>query len=336
MPSSHRAGRSLRAVAAALILMAAPPAWADAPSGDWLGRMADAMRSVAYEGTLVYAYDGEMETLSVVHGVIDGREHERIRALTGEPFELIRDGETIRCLWPSSERALISQQPASLLPSGLPQGLESLPGLYQAQLEDVSRIAGRIARVIRVRASDEFRYGYRLWIDRESDMLLRSDLITPDGEVVERLMFTRFDVLDSVEPERFEPTHADREYVEYSAPGSGPEGLDDPQWQVTELPPGFHSVIHRSQAMPPRGRSVQQSVFSDGLASVSVFIEPLPEPAANDAAREPFQGPAGMGAVNAFVSHRDGHAITVVGEVPPVTVRRIARAVERTGDRAAR
>lgn len=327
MPRAYRTGRRFEAwiVAAALLLPVAGPA-ADNARGEWLGRMAQAMRDLAYEGTLVYAYDGEMETLSVVHGVIDGREHERIRALTGEPFEVIRDGDKIRALWPSRERMLIAQQPARLLPSGLPEGLDSLPGLYETEVEDTTRIAGRIARVIRVNSADGYRYGYRLWIDRESHMLLRSDLIAPDGEIVERLMFTRFSILESVDPERFEPMHAEREYVEYSEPTPGRQALDDPEWEVTDLPPGFHSVGHRSQALPQGGTAVQQSVFSDGLASVSVFVQPLDGAPADGA----FEGAASMGAINAFVTRADGREITVVGEVPRATVRRIAHAVEQS------
>ncbi len=314
---------------AALLLAAGPPG-ADAAQGEWLGRMADAMRDLAYEGTLVYAYDGEMETLSVVHGVIDGREHERIRALTGKPFEVIRDGESIRCFWPSGDRMLIAQQPARLLPSGLPEGLESLPGLYEAEVEDTTRIAGRIARVIRVTSADEFRYGYRLWIDRETHMLLRSDLIAPDGEIVERLMFTRFSILESVDPARFEPSHPEREYVEYGEPTPNADAFNNPEWQVSDLPPGFQTVAQRSQLLPQGGQSVQQSVFSDGLASVSVFVQPLDEPPA-----KAFEGAAAMGAINVFITRSDGREITVVGEVPSVTVRRIARAVEQSSQAAA-
>ncbi|MEX0607760.1 MAG: MucB/RseB C-terminal domain-containing protein, partial [Halofilum sp. (in: g-proteobacteria)] len=194
---------------------------------------------------------------------------------------------------------------------------------------DTSRIAGRIARVIRVTSTDEFRYGYRLWIDRESHMLLRSDLIAPDGEIVERLMFTRFSILESVGPEDFEPTHAEREYIEYGEPIPDLHALDDPEWQVTELPPGFHTVTHRSQSLPQGGNAVQQSVYSDGLASVSVFVQSLDE-----APGDLFEGAAALGAVNAFVTRTDDREITVVGEVPPITVRRIARAVEQAEEQA--
>lgn len=306
-----------------LAALAVPAAHAAEEAAQWLGRMAQAMQTQAYEGTLVYVHDGHLESMSVVHGYVDGREHERLRTLSGQPFEVIRMGDEVTCVWPASRRVMVSQRPGDLLPPDPPRGLDSLPAAYTATAEGEARMAGRAARLIQVRPRDAFRYGYRMWIDRETGLLLRSDLLARDGTAVERLMFTQMRPLESVSPDRFEPTLEGMEYTEHGDPDAGARPLDDPKWRVTDLPAGFRTVSHRRRAMPPHGQAVQHSVFTDGLASVSVFVEPP------DAGSMPLKGLSRMGAVHAFGVTRGGHHITAVGEVPAATVKRIARSVER-------
>ncbi|MDZ7749509.1 MAG: MucB/RseB C-terminal domain-containing protein [Halofilum sp. (in: g-proteobacteria)] len=290
--------------------------------------MAEAMRASAYEGTLVYTHDGHMEAMSVVHGVVGGVEHERLRTLSGQPFELVRAGSRLTCVWPASRRALVSQRPGDLLPPRPPRGLEQLPEPYTAAFAGEARMTGRTARIVDVRPRDRFRYGYRMWIDRATGLLLRSDMVVPGGEPVERLMFTELRPLESVSAARFEPTLEGMEYVRHGSPEAGREALEDPRWRVSDLPAGFRAVSHRREALPPHGRALQHSVFTDGLASVSVFVEPP------DAGAMPLEGLSRMGAVHAYGVRRDDYHVTVVGEVPAATVRRIARSVEPAGGAA--
>lgn len=324
MRGQWRAAAAL--VAFITTVLGAPPTPAAGDAAAALGRMTDAMRSRAYEGTLVYTHDGHMQTMSVIHGIVDGVVHERMRTLSGQPFEVIRMGDKLTCVWPASRRAMVSQRPGDLLPPKPPRGLERLPDAYAAEMTGEARMAGRSADVVHVRPRDRFRYGYRMWIDRETGLLLRSDLLGGDGEAVERLMFTRLEPLESVTAARFEPTLEGLEYVRHGDPDAGRSTLDDPRWRATDLPSGFRSISHRRQAMPPHGHAVQHSVFTDGLASVSVFVEPP------DAGDMPLEGLSRMGAVHAFGVRRDGYHVTVVGEVPAATVRRIARSVQQVPD----
>lgn len=312
--------RCTGAALAVAALLVGPVRAGDSAAG-WLGRMAEAMRTRAYEGTLVYTHGDRLESMSVVHGYVDGREHERFRTLSGKPFEVIRTGDQVTCVWPASRRAMVSRRPGDLLPPKPPAGLESLPEPYTAVAGGEARMAGRTAQVIRVRPRDGFRYGYRMWIDRDTALLLRSDLVAGDGTAVERLMFTELRPMESVSASRFEATLEGMEYMQHGDPDAGTQVLSDPVWRVTDLPPGFRTVSHRRRAMPPHGRAVQHSVFTDGLASVSVFIEP---PGAGDM---PIEGLSRMGAVHAFGVAREGYHVTAVGEVPAATVERIARSV---------
>jgi sigma-E factor negative regulatory protein RseB len=301
------------------------PARGAADAAALLAGMADAMRARAYEGTLVYTDGDHLESMSVIHGRPGGIEHERMRTLSGQRFELIRMGDELTCVWPESRRVMVSKRPGDFLPPRPPRGLEALPGHYTAELEGEARVAGRSAHVVHVGPADHYRYGYRIWIDKDTRLLLRSDLLSVEGEAVERIMFTELRPLESVPASRFEPTLEGLEYTRHGNQAAASTVLEDPAWRVTDLPPGFRTVSHRREAMPPHGTAVQHSVFTDGLASVSVFVEP------HDSDEMPLEGLSRMGAVHAFGLEHDGHHVTAVGEVPAMTVRRIARSVRRAG-----
>ena len=313
----------LAAVLVAMLLTGVAPALAADEAGALLMRMAAAMREQAYEGTLVYEHGDRLESMAIVHGYIDGREYERLRVLNGEPFEIIREGEKVTCVWPAERRMLVDQRPGDLLAPKPPRDLRALPPHYRAELGPKARIAGRESRILRIQGEDRYRYGYRMWIDTETALLLRSDLIGREDMVYERIMFTHIELLDTVGRERFQPSLEGEAYSRHGDPAADSTRLENPDWKVTDLPPGFRLVSHRNQAMPPHGEAVQHSVYTDGLASVSIFVEP----AGTDAM--PLRGLSRMGAVHAFGREVEGHQVTVVGEVPAATVERIARGVRR-------
>ena len=310
------------ALLGSLALLGSPVMSAQDDAAEWFVRMTDAMRTEAYEGTLVYGHGDRIETMELLHGNVDGTEYERLRVLNGQPFEILREGTRVTCIWPSQHKARTLRRPGDPLAPRPPSDLRELPDQYRASAVGDARVAGRDAQVIHITAADEFRYGYRMWIDRATGLLLRSDLVDGSGKVYERFMFTRLEPLESVSVERFQRSLEGMEYTRHDdAPD--PTRLDNPEWQVGELPSGFQLVSHRSEAMPPHGMAVQHSVYTDGLASVSVFIEPP------DADAMPLEGLSRMGAVHAFGRRADGHQVTVVGEVPAATVERIATSVRR-------
>lgn len=318
MRASKVIGRALRA----LLLLPLP---LGAAAGDdaraLLERMSEAMRAGAYEGTLVYQRGEDIDAMSLIHAMIDGREHERLSTLTGEPFEVIRNGTELICVWPSANRSLVSRRPAELLPSGPPTDLDELPSAYSAAVVGSGRIAGREARIVRVLPADRMRYGYRMWIDREQHLLLRSDLMDPDGEVVERILFTELETREHIPAGRFRPAIDDGAFAEHYDAGAGEDTVVEPEWIVTALPDGFRAISHRRRDLGRGGEAVQHSVYSDGLASVSVFVERI------GADSVLLEGTSYMGTVHAYGLRIGDHQITAVGEVPERTVRAIAESV---------
>lgn len=287
-----------------------------------LQRMAEVMRSVAYEGVFVYSQDERTETMRVVHGVVDGESREHVSALTGDNLEVYRHGQTVVCVWPESGRVMRGQQPHAPLPGTVASALEADNDYYRVQAAGRSRIAGREADEIRIEPVDDYRYGLRLWVDRAHGFLLRSDLVTAAGETPERLMFTEIKALDSVAPERFDLTsQLDGTDAEAFQAVAGGDWMQDP---VTgerperepmldpDLPPGFSLVaLIDGPSVPGR----EQAIYSDGVATVSLFVD-----VGEQSAQLPDFSGQETGALRAR-SARIGDAVVIaMGSVPKATL----------------
>jgi sigma-E factor negative regulatory protein RseB len=182
-----------------------------------------------------------------------------------------------------------------------------------------------------VQPRDQFRYGYRLWLDDETAMPLKSQLRDRNGKVIEQILFAELNFRDRIPAESLKPSMSGegfrwvRQDVQPQLAGSQVGG-----WDVIRLPAGFRLTTWRMQIIAGSSAPVQHLVYSDGLASVSVFIEP------SDPQAEPMRGLAKVGAAFAFSRALDGHQVTAVGEVPPVTVQAIAAGVTKDEAKRAR
>jgi sigma-E factor negative regulatory protein RseB len=186
-----------------------------------------------------------------------------------------------------------------------------------------SRIADREARLVSIMPRDRFRYGYDLWADEQSGLLLRADLLSPEGDRIEQYMFVEIDIGANVSDAQLTAVTPKEELSWY---GVSEKQKDDKnevmEWTVADLPGGFNLATSIKRVSPMRGMPVEHHVYTDGLASVSIFIE---EPGSSKGPM--IEGASSMGAVSAFGRNVDGHQITVVGEVPEATVRMIGMSV---------
>lgn len=294
---------------------------------EWLRQMSTAGQSLNYRGTFVYLHQGRLEAMRIIHRAAEGGEQERLVALTGEAREVIRDKERVTCILPKSKAVMVDRSlPRQPFPAALPRNLSGLADNYEFLVQGEDRVSGLPARGILIRPRDDFRYGYRLWLDRDSGLLLKSELLDAAGSPVEQMMFTDIEVLDSVPDADLQPALRGEDYTRErhraEPPAAAPAiAADNGDWTVAGLPPGF-MLTHRSRhAMPASSGEVEHLVFSDGLATVSVYIEPRGESGLN--------GISSMGAVNALGLRHGEHQITVVGEVPRLTVERIGGSVQR-------
>ncbi|MDH3452201.1 MAG: MucB/RseB C-terminal domain-containing protein [Gammaproteobacteria bacterium] len=312
--------RTWLAVGAALALTSAVNTALAGDARQWLDRMSVAMQSLNYQGTFVYLHGGEIETMRIVHSRDQSGERERLLSLNGEAREVIRDNNTVTCIWPGTRAVTVSKaRPRKPFPSTIPDA-ERLEAHYRIVTQGESRIAGMQTRVIAIQPRDEFRYGYRIWLDRETNLLLRSDLLDNAGRPVEQVMFTELQVLEHIPPERFKPILTGTGYT-WTSEDSDAQMTPDPMWNVQRLPPGYAMTRRDKKPIMPDDNGVEHMVYSDGLATVSVFIEPLSD------SQQRLEGASRMGAVNVFGAVERDYQITVVGEVPAATVQYIAQSV---------
>jgi len=297
---------------------------AEDPQGrNWLERMSQALSARNYEGRFVHMNELRTETMRIIHRSVDGAVTERLVALDGSGREIVRTDGEVTCYLPDKKTVLItkrSDKDKRSLVANLPIYSDELQSLYEISMGTSSKLLGRPTQLVNVQPRDEFRYGYKLWLDAETAMPLKSQLSDRQGHVVEQMAFAEIEMRDSIAPEDLKPTvdtQGFRRLVQEAA--STTTANNTGGWSVVKLPPGFRLTITRIQFMAGSGAQVQHMVYSDGLASVSVFIEPKPAQAMHGLGR--------VGSASAYSIDLNGHQITAVGEVPPVTVESIATAV---------
>jgi len=304
------------AIAFALGLAAAP---AFAESGqEWLTRMGAALNNASYVGEFVSESAERTERLAITHRVRDGVVSERLVSLSGHGRELVRENDEVVVYLPDQKLAIIERRSGrSDLMGALPQFEGRMASWYKVDwvgretLDDFGPTA-----VVAVRPLDGYRFGYRLWIDVDSHMPVRSDLADGSGRVIERLRFTKLRFDDNIPDSAFEPA-VDRRKLRWVR--QSPQSEEEtPAWRAAQVPPGFRLSVSGMQALAGSGAPVNHLVYSDGLATVSVFIQ-TPEPG-----KAPMQGTTRSGVASAFTTVVDGHQVTAVGEVPPRTLKFIA------------
>lgn len=315
---------SFGAVAAALA--------ADDPRG-WLERMERALATRNYQGTFVHEHGGQTDTLHVVHRVDEGGVAERIQSMDGSGREFVRRGGELSTYFPDQHVVMVESAPQSgLLLADLLQLDTVAAQLYHLSEAPETRISGRAAHVIDVEPRDDLRYGYRVWIDGASAMPLKTQLRTAAGGVVEQLVFTELTLPVHIDDSALQPPFDARSWrwlrYENVASAAADREQSAVTWQTGQLPAGFRMTARSTRLLPGAGQTVTHLVFSDGLASVSVFVE-ASEVTGKAAQRRgtPGQGPAtltSVGSSSALSTIVDGHKVTAIGEVPAGTVRAIA------------
>lgn len=313
---------------AGLLLTVANTVWAAQAeeAQRWLERMTNAVKTLNYQGTFVYNHQGRLETMRLIHRADEHGEQERLYSLTGVPREIIRDNEKVTCILPEDRAVRIDwRQSSNPFAEVIPADIEPLREHYRFELQGKGRVADRSGQVIAILPRDQYRYGYRLWIDTESGLLLRSDLLNETGETLEQLLFTRLETVDVIPDEWLQPAISGDNFVRYQLERDrlGPKPATS-TWHAAN-PPGYELRAHRLQYLPGRAKQVEHLLFSDGLASVSVYIEQTD-------AEHAFSGVSRVGAVSAFGRWLEGTQFTVVGEVPVKTVERIGKSLRPMPD----
>jgi sigma-E factor negative regulatory protein RseB len=326
MPTMLRSLNSRRVLGVLAGLALVASACAEEPR-EWLKRMNDALVERNYDGVFSHWQDGRVEMLRIIHRIQNGEVNERLVSLDGSGREFIRSGSELACYLPDKRTVVVEKGvDKSPLLGNLPTFDESSAGMYDVKELKRTRFNRRNTRVIAVTPLDEFRYGYRLWIDESTALPVKTQLCDPAGRVIEQVVFADLRVKEHIANADFKP-EVDTEGFQWVRNERGPEQVPGTQSVVLnalKLPPGFRMTNRSAQLMPGSSGPVSHLVFTDGLASVSVFVETQTSrivPKGQSPASTSF------GASSAFSTVVNGSKVIVVGEVPPATVQFIANSL---------
>jgi sigma-E factor negative regulatory protein RseB len=288
---------------------------------DLLQRIHQATQRLSYTGTFVYQQGGRSETSRIARIADATGGIERLEVLDGVPREVVRTREGVRCYLPDTQTVKIERANAQQrdFPSVLPDRLSDLTQHYAITRGGNARIAGFDCEAVVLTSRDDLRYGYVLWADVQTGMLLRARTVNQKGEIIEQFTFTQLQI-GPVARDKVKSKHVTKNWrIEDSA--AAPANLAQAGWTVHADLPGFRKIgeVRRKR----ESVQVGQIVYSDGLAAVSVFIEPLAEN--REAVRT---GLSSVGPTHIYTREVANHLVTVVGETPAASVRRIADRVE--------
>jgi sigma-E factor negative regulatory protein RseB len=307
-------------VSAALAQFLQPDPHVDVQAMQWLQRIQVATQKLSYTGTFVYQHRDQMETSRITRFVDISGPYEKLESLGGSmPREIIRSGDQVTCYLPESMTVKIDRKITDRsFPAILPAQVKDLAENYSIRKGEVERVAGYECQVIVLSPKDKMRYGHKLWADLNTGMLLRAKTFDERNNLIETFEFTQLQ-LGNIDRRMVKSKYAvtgKSWKVENSAAKDVSLG-----WIVRSPPPGFRKVgeMHRTLGGTT---GVGHIVLSDGLAAVSVFIEPLVSKQAE------FAGLARQGSINVYTRRLGEHWITVVGEAPADSVKYFANAIE--------
>jgi sigma-E factor negative regulatory protein RseB len=323
----------VKAAWATVVLGLAAPVFAaaaPAPAEDglvWLKKMASAARRLNYSGTFVYHYAGRNETSRIVHFVnAAGGEFERLEAIDGPLREVIRTNDQVTCYLPGSKTVIIEKRSARRFPALLPERVGGVADSYKVRMTGQDRVAGFDCQVVVLEPKDKLRYGHQFCAETGSGLLLRARTLSENNEPLESFVFTELRIGVGFSRDQVRSRYAGKS-KDWKVDHSGLVLSDVPAetgWVLARQPAGFRKLTELKRSIAGRAAMVSQIVYSDGLAAVSVFIEPLPK-------TQPAQSLSHQGAVNIYVRRVSDHMVTVLGETPATTVMQIANSLEFRG-----
>jgi len=298
----------------------------------WLAlqKAAFAARELNYQGIFVYQNGKQTRSVQITHMNNAGQELTRNMILDNQsvagkptskqPREVFSQGSDIVIFHPKNDKVIIEKRRGqNLFPAMLPVNLNSLKTSYTAKIGVLDYIAGRQAQIIELIPKDAYRYSYKIWTDTEFGLLVKMTLQNEKNETLEQITFQELSMLNSHDLNWYQPSiDLSKKYEMEDATLLNRVHTN---WIVAELPPGYVKVDHIEFMANGKTAPVNQMIFSDGIASVSLFIEPVVK------GQRPKMGHHLIGSTHICANIVEGYQVMVVGEVPLATVQQIAKAV---------
>lgn len=302
---------------------------AQAQPGDllqWLKRLHESSRNRSFVGTLVVSVGERLSVAKVWHFCNGVDQYERVQSLTGPSRITLRRNTEVVTFDPGRRTARIEQRPElPLFPNFVQMPDQNLKGYYQARVGPAERVAGYMADRLDIVPTDPLRFAYRIWSEQKTGLTLKMQTLNQRQEVLEQLAFTEVDLDAKVSPQKLAREMAQLEGYRVQTEVVKPTELQAEGWALNADVPGFRQAsCHVMAAARGGAQSALQCVYTDGLASVSLFFEGLQ---GGDQGRAAVQGVAG--ATHAHAKEVDGYRVTAMGEVPLATVQRFTEQLVR-------
>lgn len=276
---------------------------------DWLNRAVAAARQQNYSGVYVYHQGEHVEVLRVSHRVDASGEQEKVEVLDGAPRQFLRINSDVYCHLQDGKHVRLERNTTRrFFPALLPAQPANLLDHYDVRLGGAERVAGRSCQVVVLNPRDDYRHAYHLWLDKQTGLPLKARTVNERGDMVSMFVFSEVQIGKAPDAQLFRNDLVGKRIQQAS--------LDSPAdiaWKVTP-PPGYVQVQQAVRPLPGKKAPVTHFIFSDGLAVLSLFIEPADS-------REPrLRGLSAEGAIGAYAREVDGYSVTTMGEVPNVAL----------------
>lgn len=287
----------------------------------WLGRIASAGQRLNYTGTFIYQSGSVLETSRISHMIDASGEHERLEVLDGSPREVTRTNSEVRCVLPDQRMIIIDRSGGPRgFPARLPVSYAGVAENYRISKGAVSRVAGHDSQLLVLEPRDDLRYGHLLWAEMLSGLLLKARMVDESDRIIEQFTFSDVRIGGEIDSDALRPRLASDDSWRILDAHGRDVSVEDSEWVLTSPLPGYalKSIVRR-----PLGTDhgdILHLVYSDGLAAISVFVEP------SDPERtQSLQGAVVTGAINIYKRNVDGYTVTALGAAP-------MRALQLLGD----
>ncbi|MGZ5080928.1 MAG: MucB/RseB C-terminal domain-containing protein [Usitatibacter sp.] len=291
----------------------------------WLLRAAQAARQTSYEGTYVHSNGDRTSTIRITHVNTGGDEQERIEPLDGQTLEIVRQNDEMFCRFPDAKTVRLDPRiTARFFPTILAVGADTIATSYEVKLGKSERVLGYECQWIRLEPRDAMRYAQRLCSEVSTGLIVRAKTLNEQRHVIEQYTFTDLKLGPQVARSDLKSIFKARTRQWLSDGQPRDEATNsETGWAVAQAPAGFMKITEIKRALPGRSQPVSQIVYTDGLASISVFVEPNSVP--------PRTGEVSSedGTTTFFVRPMGDQLVTVLGEVPLATAQQVGRSVAR-------
>ena len=310
-------------------LVGAQTAVSSAPSeartlAEWLNRVHDATRQRSFTGTLVVSAGGQLGTSRIWHTCDGVQQFEKVEVLTGAPRTIVRrNNEVITFATDTRVARKETRDSLGVLPELLRTHEGRIADHYRLSTVGTDRVAGYVADVLDIEPKDALRFGYRVWAEKKTGLLLKLQTLDDKRHLKEQVAFTELQLDAPVSMDRLKAQMNSTDGYQVESAKQQKTTAQALGWRLKHVVPGFIELSCHTPAPQTKGSKPMQWVFSDGLASVSLFLEPF------DSKRHSNEMTSASGATHVLTRQIGAHWLTAMGEVPVPTLEAFANALDR-------